>query len=151
MAGRKPIPTNLHILRGFPGKRPVNGNEPKFRAKIPPCPKHLGDESRKEWRRISRELDDAGLLTIVDRAALAGYCAAYGRWAEAEEKVREHGTIIKSKNGFPIMSPYLVIANKAWDQMFKALVEFGMSPSSRSRIHVSPKGSSDPQEDFLNG
>ena len=151
MAGRKPIPTNLHILRGLPGKRPVNGSEPKFDPSVPKCPLHLSDEGKREWRRITKQLSSANLLTVVDRAALAAYCQAWGRWVEAEESIKKHGVLVKSPQGFPMQSPYLAIANKAMEQMQRMLVEFGMTPSSRSRIHVSPQGAVDPREAFLNG
>jgi phage terminase, small subunit, putative, P27 family len=151
MAGRKPIPTNLHILRGNPGKRQLNGDEPRFDPSPPKCPAHLSDEAKREWRRIVRELSKAKLLTVVDRAALAAYCQAWGRWVEAEENIRKHGTLVKSPNGYPMQSPYLAVANKAMEQMTRMLVEFGMSPSSRSRIKVGAGTGHDPQEDFLNG
>ena len=75
-----------------------------------------------------------GLLTRIDRAALALYCEAWGRWVEAEEALRKYGVMIKAPSGYPVQSPYLAIANRAMDQMAKLLVEFGMSPSSRSRV-----------------
>ncbi len=74
------------------------------------------------------------MLTVLDRAALSAYCQAWGRWIEAEERLRQHGVIVRSPNGFPVQSPYLAVANKAMAQMSKLLVEFGLSPSSRSRI-----------------
>ena len=38
----------------------------------------------------------------------------------------------------PIRPPYPVVADHAMEQMRKFLVEFGLTPSSRSRIHASP-------------
>ena len=80
-----------------------------------------------------------GLVTEVDKAALAGYCQAWARWVEAEEQLTRFGAVIKSPSGYPIQSPYLPIANKALDQMTRLLVEFGMSPSSRSRVDLQPQ------------
>lgn len=151
MPGRKPIPNNLHILRGNPGKRALNGDEPKFDKTPPRCPAHLSDEAKREWRRIIKDLSAANLLTIVDRAALASYCQAWGRWVESEDNIRKHGMLVKSPNGYPMQSPYLAVANKAMEQMQRMLVEFGMTPSSRSRIKVGVQTGFDPQEDFLNG
>lgn len=36
--GKKPKPTNLKILEGNPGKRPLNLNEPKPIPIAPECP-----------------------------------------------------------------------------------------------------------------
>ena len=54
--GPPPTPTNLKLLRGNPGKRKLNANEPDPEPAIPPCPSHLDKVAKKEWRRISKEL-----------------------------------------------------------------------------------------------
>ncbi len=96
------------------------------------------------------ELLSLGLLTSIDRAALAAYCQAWGRWVEAEEALKKHGVVVRSPNGFPIQSPYLAIANKARDQMRSMLTEFGMSPSSRSRVVAEPTNTGpSPYDEFL--
>ncbi len=133
-SGPAPKPTRLKALAGNPGKRPLNRHEPQPRSGLPRCPTQLSEEAKREWKRISQELERLGLLTVLDRAALSAYCQAWGRWIEAEERLRQHGVIVKSPNGFPVQSPYLAVANKAMAQMGKLLVEFGLSPSSRSRI-----------------
>jgi P27 family predicted phage terminase small subunit len=118
----------------------MNKNEPKFSG-TPTCPKHLNKGARAEWKRISAELSAAGLLTNVDRAALAAYCAAYSRWTEAEDSLAKFGLVIKTpKSGYPIPNPYVGIANTALEQMRRWAVEFGMTPSARSRIHVEHSG-----------
>jgi phage terminase small subunit len=45
--------------------------------------------------------------------------------------------VVKTKGGFPILNPYLQVANTAMKQMKGFLVQFGMTPGSRSRIKVS--------------
>ena len=59
-----------------------------------------------------------------------------GRWVEAEANLQKYGTVVFTKAKFPVQSPYLGIANRAMEIMMKALVEFGMTPSSRSRVRV---------------
>jgi P27 family predicted phage terminase small subunit len=137
MAGRKPLPTTLKKLKGNPGCRPLNENEPQPTG-IPSCPRHLSKTARIEWRRIAKELLACGLLTSVDRAALAGYCESWARYVEASENVQKFGTVIKSPNGYPILSPYVSICNTALREMRAFLTEFGMTPASRSRISVTP-------------
>ena len=136
--GRKPTPTHLKLLRGNPGKRPLNHDEPTPKTAIPKCPQHLDETARKEWTRISKHLAALGLVSEIDRAALAAFCVAWSRWVEAEEKLKTHGILVKSKspNGFPIPSPFLAIANKAMKQMVDLATEFGMTPSSRTRTRT---------------
>jgi P27 family predicted phage terminase small subunit len=91
-----------------------------------------------------------GLLANVDRAALAAYCQAWGRWVEAERTLREKGLLYKTQRGNVITSPYLWIANKALAQMHQFLTEFGLTPSSRARLAVpGAKQSKDEMEKFL--
>lgn len=132
--GRKPTPTALKIMRGNPGHRPINEREATPTVKAPSAPPEMDDLARKEWRRMSKILLRNGLLTEVDRAAFAGYCVSWSQWMQALAQVQKLGAIVKSPNGFPIQNPYLAVANHALKTMQGFLVEFGMTPASRSRV-----------------
>jgi P27 family predicted phage terminase small subunit len=139
MRGRKPKPTAAKILAGNPGKRAPNHDEPR----LPPvpdvtAPAHLDADARVKWDELVAELYPAGLLTTIDVDALAFYCILWGRWKKAERIVREKGEVIKTVNGNIIQNPYLSIANRALAQMAKIGAEFGMTPSSRTRIATKP-------------
>ena len=136
MIGRKPKPTALKRMAGNPGKRRMNEYEPDPPRYKPRCPSHLSDEAKKEWRRISKELYYLGLLSKLDRAFLAAYCQVYARWVKAEQKISEEGEVFITEKGFPMQSPWVSIANKAMDLMNKFGSEFGMSPSSRTRVQA---------------
>ena len=147
MRGRKPKPTALKLAQGNVGKRRINASEPKPDLGIPSCPDHLALAARIEWDRITVELSKMGLLAQADRAAIAAYCAAYGRWVEAEKVcskgvVYKHGDLIK-------VNPAVRVANDAMLLMHKYLSEFGLSPASRCRIHISEKPPEDEYESFL--
>lgn len=140
MKGRKPKPTVLKIREGNPGKRAINNAEPNAPDETPSCPDFLDEIAQEEWFRISGILNEMGLLSTADRAALAAYCIVYSRWVHAEEQVKKFGTIVKSpEKGFPMKSPYLTVADQAMETMRKFLVEFGLTPSSRSRLRVEAK------------
>ncbi len=139
MAGRKPTPTNIRILKGNPGHRPLPENEPVPETCIPSPPDHLDGESLKEWKRITSELHTLGLLSNIDSTALAAYCQCYGRWVEAEKGIKESGLMVKTTNGNIIQSPLVGVANKAMLMMHKFLVEFGMTPSSRTKVSAIKK------------
>lgn len=136
MRGRKPTPTVLKLARGNPGHRPLNANEPMPDVKAPPCPRELDAVARKEWNRMAKVLLNLGLLTELDRAALAGYCVSWSQWVQALEKVQQIGPIIKAPSGFPVQNPYLAVANRAGKEMRSFLIEFGMTPGSRSRVQA---------------
>src|SRR5688572_27106167 len=111
------MPTALRELNGNASRRPLPENEPKPEAVAPTCPKHLDKLARAEWRRIVPGLAKLGLLTRVDRAALAAYCVSYGRWVAAERELTKSGLTVKSPNGYEQKSPHLSIADKALEQM----------------------------------
>lgn len=148
-SGRKPKPTYLKLLEGNPGHRPLNKNEPKPPPATPRCPRHLSAEARREWSRVTPLLATLGLLTRIDRAALAMYCEAWGRWVEAEDALKKYGVMVKSPNGFPMQSPYLAVANMAMQQMRGLLTEFGMSPASRTRLSVQEQTDEDAEFEAL--
>ena len=102
---------------------------------MPSAPRHLNRHGRAEWRRIVRHLYQLWLVTQIDRAALAMYYQAYGRWVFAEEKLKEEERLIirAPKTDYPI-NPAAGIANRAMRQCHSLLREFGMTPSSRSQI-----------------
>ena len=151
--GRKPKPTALKVLEGNPGKRPLNENEPKPRKRAPKCPAWLEVEAKKEWRRTAKQLEQLGILTEVDMAAFAGYCQAYARWKDAEEFITKHGTIVKTPSGYWQQVPQVSIAQTYLKIMNKFCEQFGLTPSSRSRIASDSKGANedDPMELLLYG
>lgn len=141
MRGRKPTPTNLKLIRGNPGKRPIRMDEFRPERGIPSCPRHLKGEARKEWKRITEELDKYGMISAVDRGALAIMCSCWGRYVAAEEMIEKAaesapgsaGLFVKSPNNFPIQSPWLAVSNKAMEQYKSYCTEFGLTPASRVR------------------
>jgi P27 family predicted phage terminase small subunit len=138
--GRKPKPTRLKLITGNPGKRPLNAREPKPAIRVPTCPAHLNPSAKAEWKRLARQMHVLGMISKLDRAALAAYCQAYGRWAEAERKLKETPMLLKLPSGIIQQSPWLAIANKQLELMSKFMSELGLSPVARTRVEVKPLG-----------
>ncbi len=132
--GPKPKPTALRRLNGNLGKRAYNHDEPQAPDGVPDCPPHLMDAARDEWDRLVDVLHGMGVVTLVDRAALAAYCQCYGRWVEAEEKMQTTPMLLKTASGYVQQSPWLSIANKQLELMGRYMAELGLTPASRSRV-----------------
>lgn len=143
--GPKPVPVNLRLLPPLSNTKAAPGALEEVRppVEIPDCPGHLLPVAKSEWARITPVLADLGLISKMDRAALAVYCQAYGRWRQAERKIAEAnaadpdgeaGLIGLTPSGYKQMSVWLQISNRAAEQMYKFLCEFGMTPSARSRV-----------------
>lgn len=144
--GPAPKPTALKLIDGNPGRRKIEPGEVHPPVAAPNCPNHLNPEARTEWQRIMPLLLKNHLVTEIDTAALALYCQSWGRWSEAEQKIAEQrakggdGLLIKAPSGYPIQNPYLAIANRAMEDCYKYLQQFGLSPSARTRVTASPQG-----------
>ena len=133
-SGRKPKPTAVKALEGNPGKRSLNTGEPKPEKKAPRCPAWLEGEAKEEWKRMAGQMEKLGILTEIDMAAFAGYCQAHARWKEAEEFITQHGTIVKTPSGYWQQVPQVSIAQTYLKIMNRFCEQFGLTPSSRSRI-----------------
>jgi P27 family predicted phage terminase small subunit len=152
MRGRKPKPTHLKLIQGNPSGRPLNKREPKPRPAVPSCPSHLDAVAKAEWRRVVPLLAQCGLLTSIDRAALAAYCQCWARWIEAERTVAKEGSLIEASSGYLMPHPCLAIAHRAVCQMQNFMTEFGMTPSARSRVAAgAPPSAADPFDALLDG
>jgi P27 family predicted phage terminase small subunit len=140
--GPKTMPTNLKLLTGTARAHRLNPQEPLPDVATPDAPEHLTEAALAEWDRIVLELFAMKLLTNLDRAALAAYCQAYGRWSSAETalaRMAAHdavtdGLIVKTKSGNLIQNPLVGAANKAMADMVRYAAEFGLTPSARTRV-----------------
>jgi len=150
--GPKPQSNVIKLLRGNPGRRTLDlsdGVNPE--VAVPDIPRHLSPEARKEWRRITKELADVGLVSRLDRAALAIYCQTWSRMVLAEQALNakrqqavendqdeaEAVFIQVTPTGFQRESALLRIVGKLQQDCDRYLASFGMSPSSRSRVKPS--------------
>lgn len=159
--GPLPKPAALKLLEGNPGKRSLNlaeGVNP--RVEIPSAPKHLGIEARKEWKRITPLLDELGLISGLDRAALALYCQAVGRLSELEtafngmvNRLTESGaddaaglsypdavfaaSHSVTPSGYAQQSVIVQLIKSHREQVNRYLMHFGLSPAARGRVQPS--------------
>lgn len=75
--GRKPKPTQMHILNGNPSKIRIEdriSNEVKMKeygpGEFPPAPEWLDAVAKEEWNRVAPMLSSCKLLTEADTKAL---------------------------------------------------------------------------------
>jgi P27 family predicted phage terminase small subunit len=139
MQGRKPKPTALKLITGNPGKRPIRFDEFKPAAGIPRCPKHVKGEAKKEWQRITQELMRYGMVSEIDRGLLAMICTTWAKYVEAEEMIEKaraaggSGLFVKTPNGFPVVSPWMVVSNKAIEVYKSLCAEHCLTQATRAR------------------
>ena len=97
--GTKPAPTELKLLRGNPGRRPlgakVRGDLP---SDVPPYPETLGEVGRSEWDRYWTH--GRAWLAHTDIAILTQLCEAQDEAARMRALILEEGlTSLNEKTG----------------------------------------------------
>ena len=140
--GPAPRPTALKVLSGNPGKRPLNKSEPQPRPGMEP-PAWLDEAARVEWDRVMPELDIIpGLMRRPDAVAMAAYGRSIVQMNDANKVIRARGLTMKTANGIRIR-PEVRAFEAAVRLIATFSQEFGLTPASRSRIHLTPT----PEED----
>lgn len=150
--GPKPLPANVKLLTGTTPRRIAadlsDGIHPA--VAVPDAPEHLSPEARAEWERITPRLHELGLVAEIDRAALASYCAVYGRLQLVEaalcaEQARRAADgqdpatalVHTTPTGFSREAVYSRLAADLIVQLDRALSAFGLSPATRARVVAS--------------
>ncbi|MBX9878849.1 MAG: phage terminase small subunit P27 family [Candidatus Obscuribacterales bacterium] len=145
MARPGPIPKSraLKERAGNPGKRRLP-NEPKPATGDLSCPSWMPTEGKKEWARIVPELQRLGVATQIDQSQLELYCGAWATWLDAQKKLAKEGAVLMRPTGSFYANPYVKIAADASKEIQSIAKEFGLTPSSRTRVDA---GSTDSEED----
>lgn len=138
MADPRPLPTAIHEMRGNPSKRPLNKSEPKPAPVfiLPEPPEHLGDYGMKEWSRVGPILMQNNLLTEADLSIFEAYCMNVQILVISAQSIDEDGLTVRGERGGHVRNPALAAFGQASTAIRAFAAEFGMSPSSRSRIKL---------------
>jgi P27 family predicted phage terminase small subunit len=141
-------PTKLKVLEGAQPCR-INRDEPASPQGAGPCPDHLDDVGRDAWQRVVARLDEMGILTLADGESIALYASTYEQWDAARRQIEDEGMTYETEKGLIKPHPLLSTLKECRAQMTRLLSHFGMTPSSRSSLHVQAKPSDDPILAFI--
>jgi P27 family predicted phage terminase small subunit len=150
-SGRKAKATVEKKLRGNPGGRKLNDNEPqaKLYEKMPPPPEWLGEHAVEAWNRNGPVLIEMYLLTEADFDLFATLCQNIHILIVSSEDVNKNGMTIIGSRG-RTRNPALAAFTAASTALRSLSSEFGMTPSSRTRFKL-PGEAGETLDDFLNG
>jgi P27 family predicted phage terminase small subunit len=129
----------------------------------------LAPQAKKLWKALAPQLEKLGLLTKIDGAAFEAVCQEYAIWVQCELYLKKAGrtTVMNRKSewdedregnivehvtdsGYEQQRPEVAIGNKALAALKAFCTEFGLTPSSRSRINLpAPDEETDPMEALL--
>lgn len=141
--GRKPLPKTLLARRGsWRGiDRP---DDPEPETGLPEVRFHDESESKQVFDQLAEILDSMGLLYRTDGFPLERYCRMFVRWRRAEGFIERYGettTWKDDKTGRVERKahPEVKIAANLSMALQKLEAEFGLTPSSRTRISITGK------------
>ena len=148
MATPKPTPTALRLIKGNPGKRAINKNEPKPTRGVPKCPAHLDAKAKTAWAKLCKSLDEMGILTLADQYALEVLVSIYARIRDLQKAVKDYGSTTYttiSTAGEKVVKAYPEVSQlEKAESLFRSyLTEFGLTPSARTKVEASEKENKD--------
>lgn len=140
-SGRRPQPTALKVLRGNPGQRKLNDQEP-----IPvgeaEKPTWLTPAAAAVWDEIAPGAIAMGVLTSVDVSAFGKLCELEKTARMASDQMRAPGfapfLLSQDFDGAPKVSIHPAVKlERETSLALRAYYErFGLEPSARTRIKV---------------
>ena len=135
MPGRKRVPTPILRARGTfqPYRRK---GEPPIYAGRPDHPEILKGEALAEWERMVPLMEQMGTLEQVSAGILAAYCQAWEDFCEAKRMLDKTGIITKNSSDDIIANPLVRVRRDAFDRLFHAAQELGITPVSRAKLNV---------------
>ena len=150
--GPRPTPTKLKILRGNPGKRRLNNDEPQPPSDGISMPPHLGEVAAVRWRELLPMLQSVKVMTTADVESLARYCDTYEWWLATRAKLKQEGDtypILNDKGEIKYIAqrPEVAIAHKLAVQLRQLEQDFGLNPSARASLHVEKPQTTTDDED----
>ena len=143
--GRLPKPSSVKAAMGNPGKRPINTKEPALKAiTSAPAPDFLPDNVKEQWDYFASILIRMRVLTDADFSALEQLARMRILLRELYDDLRENGytytTTDQQGNTIHRRRPETQIYSDMDRRFRNYLHEFGLTPSSRSRIQVQDAG-----------
>ena len=130
------VPTAVKKLKGTLQKCRTNFDEPFPEALVamPTDPDILDEIGMKEYRHKAEAMAKLGCFTEWDNSALCAYAALYSSWVKIEKTLAEEGYVVQSGKGNPIRHPLVGMRNATLALMNNYLVQFGLTPVSRSKV-----------------
>ena len=113
----------------------------------PDPPLHLNPIARKKFRDVARQLDEAGLLSLLDRDLLTCYCATWYQWRKVQDLLKLESAIITNSNNCIQKNPAWNVSLECVREMRACLSAMGMSPAAREKLHFDEAEEVDPFAD----
>lgn len=113
------------------------------------APEWLNHEAAAEYTRVVIEAAKINLLDNLDLSMLALYADAYSLYIKASKHIQAEGLTVKGFKGVEVPSPYMAIADKCANQIFKCSAKLGLATTDRLRLIVPTRVEEREENKFL--
>jgi P27 family predicted phage terminase small subunit len=148
--GPKKRPASVEKLLGNPGKRAIRPDLPSPLG-IPEMPARLMVEPAAvaKWGEFVPLLLELGTLTLADGEALATLCEVYAATQACLLELRAGGPVIRTDLGGVKPNPAGPLYRSLVALQASLMGEFGLTPTSRTRLGAKEEKPTDEVEDFF--
>ena len=115
-------------------KRSNSGKRIEIAA--PQMPGDFDGEAAAEWERIVPEIEEMGLLALLDRGALIRYCRGWADWIDIDEKLRATGLLVKGRGESVVRNPLFLMRSDVENTLRELAKQLGLTPAARLRAGV---------------
>jgi len=156
MRGRKPTTKAVKEMTGaaFKNTQRVNHFEPKGNHKRPEMPQCVVEDpvASECWNSMCEELDQMSLLVTSDFYVLQIAAMCYSQIMALHKETKGGNVVVEAPRGGMVVHPAALQMHKFQDRFLKCLIELGLSPSGRLRLHApDPEADSDEFQQWLSG
>jgi P27 family predicted phage terminase small subunit len=136
-AGRPPKPTSIKKLGGTLQPSRTNALEPVPEIALATPPSWLSATAKEYWVEIGGLLLDMKLISFGDKAALVLLTDVLAEWCSVRAIIKKRGRVYEClTDGGKVYKARPEVAMEAdlWRRAHRMLVEFGLTPASRSKV-----------------
>lgn len=108
----------------------------------------------RAWQEMAAPLEAMRVLTAIDVHALAMAVVQYVRVIELELYIAQVGPTYETEGRYGLQikrRPEVSQAAEAWNMTMRALIEFGMTPASRTKVSIAPASGAGGLADLMTG
>jgi P27 family predicted phage terminase small subunit len=136
-AGRPRKPTALKKLGGTAQPSRLNPLEPVPAVALGHPPEWLSTTAKEYWQEIGGILLQMKLVSYGDTAAMTLLCDVLAQWVSVRVTIAKKGRVyqVLSEGGMLFKArPEVAMEADLWRRAQRMLVEFGLTPASRSKV-----------------
>jgi P27 family predicted phage terminase small subunit len=124
----------LKIIAGTDQPCRINKDEPQPKSDNIRPPRGLNRRTKTVFNHLLEQLLECRVATEIDAIALGMLATAIVEMNDIQASLEKTGVMVRGRHGYPVISPLFRAARQKQADVRSMLIEFGMTPSSRTRV-----------------